>query len=58
MGLLYDLYRRNKKVCKDCGCIMYEDVEADFCEVCTAEREGTIPDSLRERRVTIDRYDI
>ena len=48
MGLLYDLYRRKKKLCKNCGCILHEDVEADFCEICTAERDGTIPDFLRK----------
>ena len=39
MGILYDLYygSRKKKRCTMCGCIMYDDSDADICECCIAD---------------------
>jgi RNA polymerase subunit RPABC4/transcription elongation factor Spt4 len=37
MGILYDIFNRNKKRCERCGCIMEPDSEFDMCEVCLDE---------------------
>ena len=38
------------KYCIECGCIMPDDHDGEMCEVCQAERGGTVPDCLRSRR--------
>lgn len=39
MGILYDLYiaARKKKRCTECGCTLYDDSDADICELCVSE---------------------
>ena len=37
MGILYDLFSRSKKRCTMCGCYMYDESDADICEVCLDE---------------------
>lgn len=37
MGVLYDSYKRSKKRCTVCGCIMLPDHDFDICEVCLDE---------------------
>ena len=39
------------KYCVDCGCIMPDNHDGDFCECCLDDRGGTIPDSLREEAI-------
>lgn len=36
------------KYCKECGCLMPDNHEADLCECCLDDRGDTIPDFLRE----------
>ena len=46
MGVLYDLYFgiKNKKRCTVCGCLMYDDSDADICEVCVDELYNSDPE--------------
>lgn len=37
MGILYDLYCHNKKLCTMCGCRLYNDSYSDICEICLNE---------------------
>lgn len=34
MGIFNNLFGRSKKRCTICGCIMYDDSDADICECC------------------------
>jgi hypothetical protein len=43
MGILYDIFSRNKKRCESCGCIMEPDSEFDMCEVCLDELSESDP---------------
>jgi hypothetical protein len=45
MGVIYDLYFgvKNKKRCTVCGCLMYDDSDADICEVCVDELLNSEP---------------
>ena len=43
MGVLYDLYNKNKKRCTMCGCIMHNDSESDICEICVDELYASDP---------------
>lgn len=36
------------KHCIECGCYIPDDHDGDMCEVCLEERDGTIPDSIKE----------
>lgn len=36
------------KYCIECGCIMPDDHDGEMCEICQAERGGTLPDSALE----------
>lgn len=48
MGLLYDLFSKNKKRCTVCGCILYNDSESDICECCVDELYKSEPREVNE----------